>query len=250
MKFFQSLLLIFLLGNLNFDIKAQRCGFTLLTIYLTDFKGEIIKDAEIKTFDKDFEQENHLDYFRNPGISWNEKKRAYFGMEGMCGGHIGVGLRISAEGFETFDRIINLPLGFTSYSIKLKRKETNEVSEIISLSPIKVRIYDENKAIISSADIEIIDAEGKKYYLRSNEMEIFEIDLPIGSFTIQISKVGFRNLKLINFQIENTDTIYLDLMLKIRGCDDCKGDILGENKGEDRKEVILDYQTIKRKNNK
>lgn len=254
MKFLQILALMLLLTTLGI---AQECGYTFLTIYLTNSKGQSIKNAEVKTFGKDFKNEDSLHYPTNQvsydrlrkNIAWSEEKGAYFGSEGMCGGHRDVGLRISAKGFETFDKIIDLPLGWTSYSIKLKQKGTNELAEALNLSHFFGKVLDENEALITGADFELVDGNGKKNAARSDSNGQFEIDLRIENYTVKVSKPGFRKLKIINLQIEDAKMIYLDLTLKVRGCDDCDGDILGENNGENRKEIVIDYKTIKRKNN-
>ncbi len=251
MRFLQISLLIFFLCSFA---KAQACGYTFLTVYLTDLNETPIKNAKIETFDRDFKQKYYLYPEKSPDrlerkISWSEKKQAYFGSEGMCGGHRDIGFRFSSEGFEAFDKVINLPLGWTSYSIKLKRNNSSDVAEDLKLTPVFIKIIDGQEAAIPFADLEILEKNGKKYISKSDENGRFESDLQIGSYIIQVSKAGFRKVKIINFNIEDTQTVYLDLNLKVRGCDDCSGDILGENKGEDRKEVILDYQSIKRKNN-
>lgn len=176
-----------------------------------------------------------------------KKKLVYFGSEGMCGGHREVGLQIVAENFERFEKVIDLPLGWTTYLIKLKRKEINESAQFIKLTHFYGKVLNENNALVVSANLEISSANGKKFFTKSDSDGRFEIDLPIQKYTVKVSQNGFRSLKLINFNIEENKGIYLDFKLKVRGCDDCNGDILGENIGEDKQEVILDYQKIKDK---
>ena len=250
MKVLQILVLIFFLYSFA---EGQACGYTHLTIYLTDWNETPIKNAKIETFDKDFKEKYYLypeeSYSRlKRKVSWLEEKQAYFGSEGMCGGHRNIGFRFSAEGFEIFDKVIDLPLGWTSYLIKLKRNNSSDVAKDLKLTRLFTKIIDERDASIPFADLEILENSGKKYIFRSDKDGRFETDLPMGNYIIQVSKMGFRKLKIINFNIEDTKTIYLDLNLKVRGCDDCNGDILGKNNGEDRKQVVLDYQLIKRKN--
>lgn len=237
-------------------VNAQACGYTFLTIYLTDFQGNTIKNAKIRTFEESFKTEDFLHYPRNNqenydsltnSIAWEEKKQAYFGSEGMCGGHRSVGLRISTEGFKEFEKVIDLPLGWTTYSVKLARINSKDIAEAIQLTHFSGKIIDINNGVITSANLEILAESGKKYFTKSDSDGWFEIDLPLGKYTARVSQNGFKTLKLINFNIEKTQRIYLDLKLKVRGCDDCNGDILGENNGEDRKEEVLDYQKIKEK---
>jgi Carboxypeptidase regulatory-like domain len=256
MKVLQVLVLI--LGLTVFS-NAQECGYTFLKIYLKDNEGKSIKTAEIKTLGKDLNKEDFLHYPKNEisydklrkNISWSEAEQAYFGSEGMCGGHREVGLRISATGFETFDKIIDLPLGWTTFSIKLNRKGTNETAKAERWTHFSGKVFDENQAVIPFVDLVIINKSGMRFEVKSDDNGYFDFDLPIGTYVVRVSKPGFKNLNVINFQIENSETIFLDLMLKVRGCDDCGGDILGKNNAERKNEIILDYQIIKkRKNNK
>lgn len=236
---------------------AQACGYSFLTIYLTDSKGQVVKNAEIKTFSSDFKTEDDLHYPGKEGsydrmvkdIGWSPEKQAYFGAEGMCGGHKGVGLRIASKGFEIYEKVIDLPLGRTSFSIKLARVGRNELSEMSKLVNFRGRIFDENRALVSDAEFEFKDMVERKYATKSDNEGRFEINLPVDMYTVQISKSGFRTLTITNFDTEGSKGIYLDLELKIRGCDDCDGDILGRNNGENRKGIIVDYKTIKQKNN-
>ncbi|MCU0240628.1 MAG: carboxypeptidase-like regulatory domain-containing protein [Pyrinomonadaceae bacterium] len=224
MRILQILVLLFLVNSF---VNAQVCGYTFLTIYLTDSKGNPIKNAEIKTFEK----------------------QAYFGSEGMCSGHQDVGFRITAKGFEKFDFVTNLNLGWTSYEIKLKRDLSKEIAKAVKLAHFRGEIFDQTKAVIPFADIEIIDENGKIFSIKTNDNGRFQVDLPQKKFTIKIKKQGFRRLKIINFNLEDTKTIWLDLTLKVRGCDDCDDDMFGGNDGENnRKEEVLDYQSIKKNN--
>ena len=233
MKVLQILVLIFFLCSFA---EGQACGYTYLTIYLTDWNETPIKNAKIETFDKNFKEKYYLYPEKSSDrlerkISWLEEKQAYFGSEGMCGGHRNIGFRFSAEGFEIFDKVIDLPLGWTSYLIKLKRNNSSDVAKDLKLTRIFAEVFDERDALIPFADLEILENSGKKYISKSDEDGRFETDLFMGNYIIQVSKTGFRKLKIINFNIEDTKTIYLDLNLKVRGCDDCNGDILGKNNG-------------------
>lgn len=257
MKILRVLMLLVFLTSLT---KAQECGYTKLVVYLTDVQGQLIKNAEIKTFDKNFDKEDILhypngdttyDYSRDNissfrlmrDISWSEEKQAYLGGEGMCSGHRDVGLRISAKGFETFDRIIDLPLGWTIYSIKLKHKGKNEVVKVEKGIHVTGKISDENKTYIGSADLLIVDGKGKKYQLKSDDYGRFVVDLFAGNYSLQVSKNGFKTLKVINFQVKDTEIIYLDLILKVSN-----ENVSGQNNKEEGRLDILDCQIIKRKN--
>lgn len=220
MKILQVLVLIF---GLSVFANAQACGYTFLTICLKDSEGKPIENAQIKTFDKDFHKEDSLDYPKNKpnydhlrkNISWSDEKQAYFGSEGMCGGHKDVGLRISAVGFETFDKIIDLPLGWTNYSIKLKRKGTNDITEAVKPTKVFGKILDLADAGIPKAKVSLFVKEDKVSDTFTDSGGNYVLFLPIGQYHLEISADGFSKSIVENFGVLDNKNIKMDLILEV-----------------------------------
>ncbi len=225
MRILQVLVLILFLASFA---KAQACGYTFLTIYLTDSNGQIIKNADIKTFDKDFKEQDQLHY---PGkrvsygdrknISWSEDNQVYFGREGMCGGHYKVGLRIEAENFENFDKVIDLPLGYTAYSIKLKRKDSDENAEISELKRISGKITNPSGGGIPQVVITALSNEKTTFKTLTNSYGFYELYLPVGEFSLKISSEGFINAVIEKFIVTDSKIVKLDLTLEISSETNC-----------------------------
>jgi len=237
-----AFLLLLLLG-VSGSAFAQACGYSFLTVYLVDSKGRTITNARISTFDRDFKKHDRLHYPRHDDspdplsnkIAWSEKKQAYFGSEGLCGGHREVGLRVEADGFEHFDKVIDLPLGWTSYAISLRRSGTSDMSSAMKLSQLIGNLTDVNHTAIPLVEVVVIGEGGPTLKTLSNERGRFEFDLPSGIYSLTISSGGFKRLKVINLSIVESDTEFLNLILQARDAD--------------WTEEILDYKTIKKKEN-
>jgi hypothetical protein len=244
----------FLLFGFSATAISQACGYTFLTIYLKDSSGTAITKAEIQTFSSDFGERDMLHYpvedesddRLRKKIRWSEKKQAFFGSEGMCSGHRDVGLRVTAKGFETFNTVIDLPLGWISYSITLRRLGSVEVAKATELANVRGLLKDKNEALIRDASIVVTDGS-RKVVQTSSDDGSFEFDLPVGHYSVIFYKQGFRRLILTNFEVAKREWDFLDLKLKVRGCDDCKGDLYGENDGAERADEYIDYRTIKKK---
>jgi hypothetical protein len=220
MKVLQILVLI--LGLVLFS-NAQECGYTFLRIYLKDAEGKSIKNAEVKTFAKDFNREDFLDYPKNEvdydtlrkNISWYDQEQAYIGSEGMCGGHRDVGLRISAAGFEIFDKIIDLPLGWTSYSIKLKRKGTSNVAGDVKLTRVFGKILDLEKSGILKARISVFAKETKVFEALTDLDGDYKLFLPVGQYRLEVNAESFQKYNIENFSVLDNKNLNLDLTLGI-----------------------------------
>ena len=203
--------------------KAQECGYTFLTIFLTDSKKELIKNAKIDTFDENFKEKFFL-YPKDKtsydqlerSISWSEEKQAYYGSEGMCGGHKDIGFRISAEGSETFDKVIDLSLGWTSHSIKLKRNGTSEIAESVKLMRISGEISDLINSGIPKVRITAFSREIKVSETFTDLDGNYELFLPVGQYNLEINADGFIKSIIKSFSILNDKNFNLDLKLEVK----------------------------------
>lgn len=229
----------FLLCGLSATAMAQACGYTFLTVYLTDSNDRKVADASIKTFESDFKKEVRLHYPRDEDwpdrlskkIAWSDIKEAYFGSEGLCGGHRNVGLRIDAPGFELFEMIIDLPLGWTSYAIRLRQPGSSVGATATKLSHVIGYLEDINAVRVLGAEITLSGKNARKILTSSNDRGQFEFDVPVGDYEIAISKEGFNRLRIVNLNIVEPEGEFLDLKLE----------------RDNGVEKVLDYQTLKRK---
>lgn len=250
----QFLFVTFLLIGCSAVTFGQACGYTFLTIFLKDGNGNLVKNADIQLFNSDFSQKDtlHFPLDSDDGSSeplrrrleWSEKRQAFFGSEGMCSGHKNVGLRIIADGFEKFDHLINLPLGRTVYEFQLRRHRSDGYVQVKQLSNFRGSLKDKLDALITEANVKVSKAGKDVFETSSDDNGQFEFNLAEGEYKFTIYKPGFRRLIITNVVVTKPLMEYLDLKLKVRGCDDCKGDLYGENDGTERADEVIDYRTI------
>ena len=181
MKILQILIVFSLILGFNFFTNAQVCGYTFITVYLKDNGGNPIKNAQFKFFDPAYDSEG---LHENNLMAWNDEKNAYFGKEGMCGGHRNVKLEIFAEGFESFSRQVDLPLGWESFSIRLKRKGTSEKTNFEPLAYFRGNISPDKGILYSETQIKLTDKNGKQFETISKNGR-FALEVPIGIYKIE-----------------------------------------------------------------
>jgi len=214
MKILQVLILLLAFSSFA---KSQACGYTFMILYLTDSNGQTIKNARIDVFDRDFKNKFFL-YRKNNEPSkllWSEEKQAYFGREGMCGGHYDIGFRISAEGFEEFDLITDLPLGWTAYSINLKPLKSNESVKVSSLTSVQGILTDRSNQRIGNVQVSAFEKERKIFETISDANGFYQLFLPQGTYDIKFAVEGFKVANLENVRIIDTKGKYFDWVLDV-----------------------------------
>lgn len=200
---------LLILGFSSF-VKAQVCGFTFITVYLTDQMGKPIKNADFKFYDRNYESEG---LHNNDLMSWNDEKSAYSGSEGMCGGHYNVKMEISAEGFDNFVKDVNLPLGWKSFSIKLKRKRIIEEPYFESLANLRGKVSFEKIYSLSETQIVLTDNNKKQFKTLTKDGR-FEIDVPKGQYRIEfIQSEDFLPPVFENESLDK-DSTFVEVVIK------------------------------------
>lgn len=213
MKILQILALLFFLTSF---VKAQACGPAYLTIFVTDSNGETVRNVKFQFFDENFKNED--DYYHR-GLPWSEEKHAYHSVVGF-GGNGRTGLRISAEGFENFDKVISLPIGWITYAVKLKRIGTDEISEAAKLNRIDGQVSDLAKTGISKAGIIAVNENNEIIKTASGSNGHYEIFLRDGNYRFEVFADGFKKAVGQNIIVSGRDT--LDFNLEINEDDSAR----------------------------
>ena len=162
------------------NASGQACGFSFTYLYVRDNNEKPITNVKIEVF-SNIEIEN--EHLKGEATKVNpvKEKQAYLLSHGMCGEHFDVGLKISADGFETLEEKIDLPFLYQSFKVKLKRVGTNEKKVFVQMAYLSGRIKYETPSI-SSTTIILTDAKGEKTQVRN--YEFFQLDVPSGKYKI------------------------------------------------------------------
>jgi hypothetical protein len=116
------------------EVASQECGYSINTIYVTDTHSKPIANVRISVGRKEPTDEYNEHFRVASKIYWDDERKAYVYLHGLCGAHRDLVLKVSADGFETMEAPIDLPLGPQAFAVTLKRKGTQEVNAFKMLS--------------------------------------------------------------------------------------------------------------------
>lgn len=119
---------------LTIEAQGQVCGYSVNTFVVVDDSGTPIDGVKIEPVSSESYNPHFREHFEEASkIYRNNELNSYVLQHGLCGPHQGVVMRFSAEGFESAEYKLEMPLGFRGYVINLKKKGNQEkvaVSEI------------------------------------------------------------------------------------------------------------------------
>ena len=119
--------LIIVICLASFDVTAQACGYSFVTLFAENGEGESIKNVKIKV---KFWNDSH------PGtkIYWDDKLGAHIIQHGLCQEHRNVIVTASAQGYGRVAQKIDLRFGSHGYELRLVRKESSQKGILTELS--------------------------------------------------------------------------------------------------------------------
>jgi hypothetical protein len=181
---------------------AQACGYPTFTTYLQDTNGKAIKNAAIRLYEPELGIEQS-EYFREATrTEWIEELQAYSTRHGMCGGHEGVGLMVSADGYESMRQVIDLPLGKQIYLIQLQPKGSRDKAKFATLSELAGVVLDPRGAVIVKAKITAKSVTGQEYKTATNEYGNYSLLLPVTNYGLGVlSSEDFEKQPLAKFEL-------------------------------------------------
>jgi hypothetical protein len=119
---------------LSVKVSGQACGYSINTMYVRDYAGSPIKNANISVARKDPLDDYNPHFQEASRTYWDQERKAHVYQHGLCGAHKDLVVTISAAGFEDLKHAFNLPLGWQAFAVTLRRKETEEGTIFKALS--------------------------------------------------------------------------------------------------------------------
>lgn len=93
---------------------------------------------------------------------------------------------------------------------------------------LKGTVYDINRARVVGTEILVKNKDEKVFKTRTNDSGEYEIILPIGSYNVEFTTIGFKTLIVNGLTVNSEIKKDLDVTLEVGRCEDCNGAIYGE----------------------
>ena len=215
------LFLIVLVFGFHGSVSAQAdCSYGL-RIYVRDEAGKTIENAkpEVSAVSRKDKVPPGFQVFFSEG--------AYFAGALMHGStaHGDFLLRISAEGFETYEGRFKFPVcEIQSYELRLRSPGSARQPRFERLFAVHGKVFDEDRKPFANAKIEAQSADGRLYQTSSNAYGYYKIDLPKGLANIRVTDKRIPDIVFDNYKIETNPSV-----LNVPVCLKCKQQQQSEN---------------------
>lgn len=202
MRYLQILIILY--AGFVIEANAQLCGTYSTTFYVKNEAGQPVKNVRFKI--NPLKGENYafgsnLDSDKNDpsqySISFNE-------------GHVVKGrynVVVSAPGFSDAKREIEFPHCMRpKYEVVLKPAAAKSV--IREMVEIRGELW-KDKNRLGSVAISATDNAGKIFKTRADKEGLYDLNLPLGNYTLVYEKTGYKTLKIVNVIINEHRNIYI-----------------------------------------
>jgi hypothetical protein len=208
------LALVILILSFSFSIEAQEDCVYGFRIYARDETGKAIENAKLEVSGS-----SEKDKLPSNMNSFAEKSGVY-NIHGS-GGTTAEGdflLKISAEGFETFERQFKFPVcELQSFELKLRPAGSTDKVDFERLFTVHGKVLDEDSKPFGNAKVEARISDGRVYQTFSNAYGYYTFDLPNGVATIRVTDSKIPDVVFDNYKIEKNYSV-----LNVPVCLKCK----------------------------
>lgn len=205
--------MVLLLVGCSASAKSQADGTYGYRIYLRDGSGNSVPYAKVEVFGAS-EKDRLPTAFKNLFTSG-----AYFVGFIMYGiAYPGdFRLRVSAEGFQSYERPITFTEGLVACELTLPPVGSMLTGQFEILATLHGRVVDQKARPFSGAQIEAKNAHGKVYQDKSNESGYYSLDLPKGIYTVRLTGTEIAPVVFENYKVQDK---YANL--NVRVCRKCR----------------------------
>jgi hypothetical protein len=211
------LALAVLVVGFNFSVKGQEedCVYGF-KIYARDETGKTVENAKIEVVgasEKDKPASNINSYVDKSGV-YNVHG---FGGMTIKGDFL---LKISAEGFEAYERQFNFPFcEIQSFELKLRPVGSTAKADFERLFTVHGKVYDEDMKPFWNAKVVAQSSDGRVYQTNSNAYGYYTLDLPKGATTIRVTDSKIPDVVFDSYKVEKNYSV-----LNVPVCLKCKQD--------------------------
>jgi hypothetical protein len=176
-------ILIILLLSFCFSVEAQRCESSH-KFYVRDNQGNLIKGVKFEFSEPEEGITDRMERFLQVD---KDDYTIYFGMDRPTpeGNKL---LKISAEGFEPFEREFYFQIGqYEVFNLTLKRNGSCETTRLEELVPFNVHVEDKDEEPVSGLKVILKSADGKTFKDKTGEYGSAHFEVLEGKYDIEIS---------------------------------------------------------------
>ena len=206
------LVLIVLVLGFGFNATAQEDCVYGYKIYARDETGKPIENGKLEV--SGLNDKVKLP----PNVTYYVDKIGVYKINVTSGSTIKGAFRfkISAEGFETYERQFNFPVcAIQHFELRLPAKGSKAQASYERLFILHGKVFDEDRKPLADAKVEAKSANGRVYQTYSNQYGYYELDMPKGMATIRISSSSFPDIVFDSYKMdENYSVLNVPVCLK------------------------------------
>jgi hypothetical protein len=198
----------------SFGAEAQEDCVYGYKIYVRDEAGKLIANAKLElsgVSEKD-KVPSELSSYLDKGGVYNIHGYAAAAVEGDFL------LKISAAGFETYERQFKFPAcELQSYELSLRPAGSNAKADFERLFTVHGKVFDEEMKPFVNAKVEARSSDGRAYQTYSNAYGYYTFDLPKGVTNIRITDSRIPDVAFDSYKVEKNYSV-----LNVPVCLKCK----------------------------
>jgi hypothetical protein len=208
------LFLIALVFGFSLSIKAQEDCVYGYRIYVRDETGKRIEKAklELSGLSERDKVPSHISSYVDKSGIYNIHG---YGATAVEGDFL---LKISAEGFETYERQFKFPgCELQSFELSLHPKGSTAQADFERLFTVHGKVFDEDMKPFGNAKVEAKNSDGRVYQTYSNAYGYYTFDLPKGVANIRVTESRIPDVVFDNYKVEkNYSVLNVPVCLKCR----------------------------------
>jgi hypothetical protein len=183
-------------------------------IYVRDDTGKVIQNAKLELSglsERDKVPANISSYADKNGVH----NIHGYGAAAVEGDFL---LKISAEGFETYERQFKFPAcELQSFELSLHPVGSTAKADFERLFTVHGKVFDEEMKPFGNAKVEAKISDGRVYQTYSNAYGYYTFDLPKGSANIRVTEGRIPDVVFDNYKVEKNYSV-----LNVPVCLKCK----------------------------
>lgn len=217
MRIMKAVVFVFFILTFCRVTNAQAdCAYDFI-LFVRDANGNAIKNAHIEM------KGNAYFEMRDDDFRYRSQTEMYTAWSLLGEGTKDkVVLEVKAEGFDKFEKQIELRCGFYAYDLRLKSEKQKGLALFKELASLYGKVIDKNNIAIPNAKVILTNKNGKVAETITNENGYYNFISPREKYSLEfVGPNRFKPKKYKDFQLSKGNR-NLNVILEVSPCDDCE----------------------------